>query len=105
MGLIERKKEAGLKTPTKLYRIGEVVRCTPFSRQTIHNYTTMGLLPESEWTEGGHRLYDSDVFDRLARILEMRKTKTLAQIRRIFEQESGPNLDSGPTPFPMNSPE
>jgi DNA-binding transcriptional MerR regulator len=100
MGLTNIKKEAGLKTPTKMYRIGEVVRCTPFTRQTIHNYTTMGLLPESEWTEGGHRLYDDTVFDRLARILELRKTKTLAQIRRIFQQESESPFGSGPTPFP-----
>jgi DNA-binding transcriptional MerR regulator len=100
MGLTNTKKEAGLKTPTKMYRIGEVVRCTPFTRQTIHNYTTMGLLPESEWTEGGHRLYDNTVFERLARILELRKTKTLAQIRRIFQQESESPFGSGPTPFP-----
>jgi DNA-binding transcriptional MerR regulator len=76
-----------IKTPTKLYRIGEVVRCTPFTRQTIHNYTTMGLLPESEWTEGGHRLYDESVFRRLAQILELRKTKTMAEIRRLLLNE------------------
>lgn len=100
MALTTMKKEAGLKTPIKLYRIGEVVRCTSFTRQTIHNYTTMGLLPESQWSEGGHRLYDDTVFNRLARIIELRKTKTLAQIRRIFEQESESPFGSGPTPFP-----
>lgn len=30
--------------PPKLYRIGEVVDYSGVSRQTIHNYTTMGLL-------------------------------------------------------------
>jgi hypothetical protein len=34
--------------PAKLYRIGEIVRHTPFTRQTIHNYTTMGLIRESD---------------------------------------------------------
>jgi len=72
--------------PAKLYRIGEVVRFTTFSRQTIHNYTTMGLIHEASWTEGGHRLYDESVFERLSNILEMRKSKTLAEIRRIFKE-------------------
>jgi DNA-binding transcriptional MerR regulator len=70
--------------PVKLYRIGEVVQYTPFTRQTIHNYTTMGLIQESGWTEGGHRLYDETVFERLATILELRKTRTLAEIRKML---------------------
>ena len=73
--------------PAKLYRIGEVVQYTPFTRQTIHNYTTMGLIRESDWTQGGHRLYDESVFGRLARILELRKTKTLTEIKAILDQE------------------
>jgi hypothetical protein len=74
--------------PTRLYRIGDVVRNTTFSRQTIHNYTTMGLIREAEWTQGGHRLYDESVFDRLARISELRKTKTLSQIKEILDKEA-----------------
>jgi DNA-binding transcriptional MerR regulator len=76
-----------LEVPTKRYRIGELVRCSPFSRQTIHNYTIMGLIREAEWTEGGHRLYDESVFGRLSRILELRQTKSLTEIRRILTQE------------------
>ncbi len=78
-----------LKAPAKLYKIGEIVRSTPFSRQTIHNYTTMGLIQESGWTEGGHRLYDESVFNILSRILELRKTKTLAEIKNIIKTEYG----------------
>jgi DNA-binding transcriptional MerR regulator len=78
------KHGVGFKVPEKMYRIGEVVRSTPFSRQTIHNYTTMGLIEESGWTEGGHRLYDETVFARLSEIMDLRKTKTLAQIRVIM---------------------
>lgn len=77
-----------LSVPAKLYRIGELVRYTPFSRQTIHNYTTMGLIRESEWTQGGHRLYDESVFERLSRIIELRRTKTLAEIRDIVSRQS-----------------
>ncbi|HUT31464.1 MAG TPA: MerR family transcriptional regulator [Sedimentisphaerales bacterium] len=76
-----------LKIPDKLYRIGELVRYTPFSRQTIHNYTSMGLIREAQWTEGGHRLYDESVFQRLARIIELKKTKTLWEVRKILRQE------------------
>jgi DNA-binding transcriptional MerR regulator len=72
--------------PQKFYRIGEIVRHTPYSRQTIHNYTIMGLIKESAWTDGGHRLYDESVFQRLSRIAELRKTNTLGQIRELFER-------------------
>jgi DNA-binding transcriptional MerR regulator len=76
-----------LKVPAKRYRIGELVRYSPFSRQTIHNYTIMGLIREVEWTQGGHRLYDESVFDRLSRIMELRETKSLTEIRRILSEE------------------
>ncbi len=73
--------------PPKLYRIGEVVAYSGVSRQTIHNYTTMGLLQESRWTEGGHRLYDESVFDRLDRIGDLKSHhKSLREIRDHFDQ-------------------
>lgn len=75
-----------LPVPAKLYRIGDIVRNSPFSRQTIHNYTTMGLIREAQWTDGGHRLYDESVFARLSRIIEMRKTKSLFEIRKILSR-------------------
>lgn len=78
---------AGFGVPAKRYRIGEIVRHSPFSRQTIHNYTIMGLIREVEWTEGGHRLYDESVFPQLSRIVELRKTKSLTEIRRLLREE------------------
>ena len=77
----QQQPDAGIAIPAKLYRIGELVQYTPFSRQTIHNYTIMGLIREATWTKGGHRLYDETVFGRLSKIIEMRKTRTLTQIR------------------------
>jgi len=77
-------KNETIKIPVKLYRIGELVNYTPFSRQTIHNYTIMGLIRESKWTEGGHRLYDESVFERLSEIMHLKKTKTLMEIRQIL---------------------
>jgi DNA-binding transcriptional MerR regulator len=87
---------AELQIPAKRYRIGELVRYSPFSRQTIHNYTIMGLIREAEWTAGGHRLYDESVFPRLSRIVELRRTKSLTEIRRILrdeEREPGARTD------------
>ena len=55
------------------------------SRQTIHNYTTMGLLRESRWTDGGHRLYDESVFARLDEIAELKRQRmSLQDIREHF---------------------
>ena len=85
-----------LHIPMKLYRIGELVDCTPFSRQTIHNYTIMGLIREVKWTEGGHRLYDETVFERLSEIMRLRKTKTLSEISSILRKKGERNVASGP---------
>ncbi len=75
--------------PPKLYRIGEVVEYSGMSRQTIHNYTTMGLLHESRWTTGGHRLYDESVFRRLDQIAELKAaSKSIEDIRDFFQKMS-----------------
>jgi DNA-binding transcriptional MerR regulator len=79
--------------PVKLYRIGDLIRYTPLSRQTIHNYTIMGLIRETQWTQGGHRLYDESVFNRLSRIIELKRTKTLWEIKQILSKE-GAGSDS-----------
>lgn len=71
--------------PKKLFKIGEVMRYSELSRQTIHNYTMLGLITEEERTESGHRLYDESVFARLERIKWLRKSKTLKEIREILE--------------------
>ncbi len=86
---MQMQHDGHFKVPAKLFRIGEIVQHTPFTRQTIHNYTTMGLIQESDWTEGGHRLYDESVFERLWRIQELRKTKTLSEIRELLNREAG----------------
>ena len=80
---------SNIQIPDKLYRIGELVRYTPFSRQTIHNYTIMGLIREAQWTQGGHRLYDETVFGRLSEIIELKKTKSLTEIRKYLKDKPG----------------
>ena len=72
------------RPPRKLYRIGEITQYTGLSRQTVHNYTTMGLICESQWTPGGHRLYDEAVFERLALIEDLKRTRTLREINAML---------------------
>ena len=74
-------------TPEKLYRIGDVMRYSGISRQTIHNYTLLGLIREVERTSGGHRLYPEEVFERLKVIQELKNTKTLKEIRLILDRQ------------------
>lgn len=71
--------------PKKLFKIGEVMRYSGLSRQTIHNYTMLGLISEEERTESGHRLYGEDVFDRLERIKELRTTRKIRELIEIFK--------------------
>ena len=100
MGLPRRRRRRG--PPPKLYRIGEVVRYSGVSRQTIHNYTTMGLLREQDWTPGGHRLYGEGVFERLEQITLMKaKRKSLRLIREHFaalDEVGAPGPGQGPEP-------
>ena len=48
----------------------------------------------TDWTEGGHRLYDESVFEKLKRIQQLRKTKTLSEIRKILSTEETINLST-----------
>ncbi len=83
-----RDKDTSFVIPKKLYRIGDIMRYTGLSRQTLHNYTVLGLIREEERTQGGHRLYPESVFERLSRIHELRRTNTLREIREMLERES-----------------
>lgn len=72
----------------KLYKIGEVMQYSGLSRQTIHNYTLVGLIREAKRTPSGHRLYGEDVFDRIEKIKVLQsKNYTLMQIKKILEKD------------------
>lgn len=73
--------------PRKLFKIGEVMKYTSLSRQTIHNYTMMGLIKEAEWTESGHRLYGEGVFDRIRRIEMLKRHRPLREVMEILAKE------------------
>jgi DNA-binding transcriptional MerR regulator len=84
---------APMKPPRKLYKIGEIIRyyASPqgdkISRQTLHNYTQLGLIAEAERTESGHRLYDESVFDRLRRIDLYKLHHSLQEVRELLEKQ------------------
>jgi DNA-binding transcriptional MerR regulator len=71
----------------KVYRIGEVMRFSGVSRQTLHNYTVFGLIREEERTPSGYRLYAEEVFERLRRIARLKGHHTLREIKEILKRE------------------
>lgn len=71
----------------RTYRIGEVMQFSGISRQTLHNYTVLGLIVEEERTPAGYRLYGEDVFECLKRIAELKPRHTLREIREILKRE------------------
>ncbi|MBI4713281.1 MAG: MerR family transcriptional regulator [Planctomycetes bacterium] len=86
-----RKSIPSLNVP-KLYRIEEITHHLNkfnirMSRQTIHNYTLLGLIKESTRTPAGHRLYPESVFDRLARIERLKRHHPLSEIKEILSKE------------------
>ncbi len=86
--------------PRKLFRIGEVIAHSGLSRQTIHNYTMLGLIDAEERTPAGHRLYGEDVFERLERIKQLREQHTLLEVKRIVTGHA--NTGSGARPAPKS---
>ncbi len=79
-------EKLNFRPPVKRYKVGEVASFSGLSRQTVHNYTIMGLISESDWSQGGHRLYEEGVFVRLAYIEQLKKNKTLRQIREMLAE-------------------
>jgi DNA-binding transcriptional MerR regulator len=90
---------AVLRPPRKLYRVSEIAECAGVTRQTIHNYATIGLIVEEERTPGGQRLYDESVFATLGRIQRLKATHRLTEIRRILERQPG----AGPAAAPVET--
>jgi len=73
--------------PPKHYRVGEIVRFTGLSRQTIHNYTTMGLIRPVDRTPGGHRLYDEQVFHRIREVESLKAGRSMAEVRAMLAED------------------
>ena len=70
-----------------LHKIGELIERSGISRQTLHNYTMLGLIEPVRRTVSGHRLYDDSALSRLERIKELRASKTLLEIKELLAAE------------------
>ncbi len=69
-----------------LFRIGEVVKRSGFSRRQIHNFIGMGLIKEESRTAGGHFLFNREIYRRLSIIRGLRaKDYPLTEIRRTWK--------------------
>ena len=80
--------------PPKLYKIGEVMSYSGLSRQTLHNYTMLGLISPVRRTQFGHRLYGPEVFDRLKKIERLKLHRTLSEVKELLQQQ-GSDAGSG----------
>jgi len=81
--------------PPKLYRVSEIAHHLDVTRQTVHNYATIGLITEETRTPGGQRLFHESVFGRLHEIQRLKRTHRLHEIRRILDRQErrGPHID------------
>ena len=75
---------APLRLPRKLYRASEIADHLGVTRQTVHNYATIGLITEEARTRGGQRLFDESVFGRIALIQDLKPIYRLHEIRRVL---------------------
>ncbi|OHB72469.1 MAG: hypothetical protein A2W23_01280 [Planctomycetes bacterium RBG_16_43_13] len=64
------------------------MRYTGLSRQTIHNYTMLGLINEEERTESGHRLYPEGVFERIQTIEMLKRHRSLREVKNILDKKA-----------------
>ena len=71
--------------------IHEVSKLAGVSVRTLHHYDAIGLLPPTDLTEAGYRLYDDTALARLQSILLFRELEfPLKDIKRILD---APNFD------------
>ncbi len=79
---------ASVPKPERLWKVGDLVRHSGLTRQTIHNYCLMGLIHEADRTPSGHRLYDDEAFERLDRIERLkRQGKRLEEIAVLLDRQ------------------
>ena len=69
-----------------LMQIGDVAGRTGLSLRTIRHYEEVGLLPETQRTQGGFRLYTEEAVQRLLLIMHMKPLDfTLEEMREMIE--------------------
>ena len=85
------------RKPKKLWKVGDLVRHTGLSRQTLHNWVQLGLICGFEQTESGHRVYDDTVWRRVEQIQRWRRRgkglRQIAELLRKRREKAGDSSD------------
>lgn len=67
------------------YRIGKLAEKCHVNKETIRYYERKGLIPETERTEGGYRLYTEETIRRIQFIKRLQGLGfTLAEIHKLL---------------------
>lgn len=70
-------------------RIGEVAAAAGVSIRTLHHYESIGLLPPTERTDAGYRIYGAESVRRIYQICVLRRLgMPLAQIGRVLDGDA-----------------
>ncbi|GLZ09003.1 MerR family transcriptional regulator [Actinomadura sp. NBRC 104412] len=78
----------GMDGDTGLYTIGELARRTGLPVRTIRFYSDAGLVPPTDRTHAGYRLYDLDAVARLDMVRTLRELGVdLPTVRRVLARE------------------
>ena len=72
----------------RLLRTREVLAATDISHQMLYRYVTLGLIEESETTEGGQRLFQPAVIGIIKDIQDLNDSGySLREIKEIFYKD------------------
>ena len=67
--------------------VHEVSKLSGVSIRALHHYDAIGLLPATEVTRAGYRLYDDAALERLQTILLFRELEfPLKEIKKILDK-------------------
>ncbi len=71
---------------TQYYTVNDITKITGITRRTLHYYDEIGLLKAKKLSSRGHRLYDTDNFERLQIILFLKEMNlSLKDINNILQ--------------------
>jgi len=78
--------EASAQPGTRTWKVGALAGLTGLTVRALHHYDHLGLLPASQRSAAGHRLYTADDVARLYRIVLLRRLGfPLEQIARVLD--------------------
>lgn len=75
---------------TSLFTIGELAKRTGLSVRTVRFYSDAGIVPPSQRSPAGYRLYDAEALARLETAVSLRELGfDLATVRRVLDRQVG----------------